>query len=56
MASNDFSDALHKLVKGGRGKHRNIILVGPADLRKTFLLDPVCSAFPRTFGSPGSSR
>ena len=36
-----FSHALYISLKEGRGKHLNLLLHGPADCGKTFLLKPI---------------
>ena len=50
-----YADAIRTLLDKGRGKHRNIILVGEHDCAKTFLLDPLTTVFPHTFSNPASS-
>ena len=50
-----FATALYELFEKGRGKHRNIILVGESNCAKTFLLEPIATLFPDTFSSPASS-
>ena len=41
----DFSrEILGSLVKG-RGKHRNILIIGPANCGKTFMLNPLCEIY-----------
>ena len=47
--------ALKTSLEKGRKKHLNIILHGPVDSGKTFLLQPVCSIFPNVFMNPASS-
>ena len=37
----EFSSAVLNLLKKGRGKHRNVLLIGPYDCAKTFLLKPL---------------
>ena len=42
-------------LEKGRQKYLNIMLHGPADCGKTFLLKPGCSLFPNVFMNPASS-
>ena len=35
-----FGQAVVDLLKKGRGKHRNLMIVGPANCGKTFILKP----------------
>ena len=37
----EFAGAILTLLKKGRGKHRNVLLIGPYDCAKTFLLKPL---------------
>lgn len=37
----EFSNALRNLLILGRGKHRNLLIFGPADCAKTFILKPL---------------
>ena len=41
----EFSTANKKLLEKGRGKGRNILLIGPANCGKTFLLNPLTKIF-----------
>lgn len=50
-----FADALRTLIQKGRGKHRNMLLVGPSNCGKTFLVEPVCAVLKGTFANPPSS-
>ena len=50
-----FSAALQETMRLGRGKHRNIILVGRADCGKSFMFEPVNNAIPQTFQNPAKS-
>ena len=50
-----FCRALHDAIEKGRCKHANILIVGPADCGKTFILEPVCDVFPNVFQNPASS-
>lgn len=49
-----FAAALRDLMHKGRGKFRNIIIVGPANCGKTFLLSPLTSIF-ETFANPATT-
>ncbi len=40
-----FADAVRSLLDKGRGKYRNIMIVGPANCGKTFLLEPLRTIF-----------
>jgi len=46
-----FASALRELLLKGRGKYRNIRLVGPANCGKTFLLNPLNKLY-ETFTNP----
>jgi len=50
-----FSMALRALLEKGRGKYRNIMIVGPANCAKTFLLLPLKEIF-RTFSNPSNDK
>ena len=50
-----FRETVKQLLEKGRGKHRNIMLTGPADCEKTFLLNPLNKIY-HTFTSPASSN
>ena len=50
-----YAHAFRTLLQKGRGKHRNIILVGEHDCAKTFLIDPLPTVFPHSFSNPASS-
>ena len=41
----DFTEAVRNLLVKGRGKYRNILLKGPANRGKTFILNPLNSIF-----------
>ncbi len=43
-----FAAAIRDLLEKGRGKYRNVMIVGPANYGKTFLLNPLIKQF-RTF-------
>lgn len=49
-----FAKAVLDLLEKGRGKYRNIIIVGPANTGKTFMLNPLNEIF-RTFSNPAST-
>ena len=50
-----FAEAIRTLLELGRGKNRNILLVGPANCGKTFLLNPFTEIYD-TFLNPSSSK
>ena len=41
VARNSFSTSVRDLLEKGRGKYRNMMIVGPANCGKTFLLNPL---------------
>ena len=47
--------ALRDLTERGRGKIRNIMIIGPADCGKTFLLAPLQIVF-KTFSNPEKDK
>lgn len=49
-----FAAAVLQLLEKGRGKYRNIMIVGPANCGKTFLLRPLCTIF-QCFINPAST-
>ena len=49
-----FADAVRSLLDKGCGKYRNIIIVGPANCGKTFLLEPLRIIF-STFSNPATT-
>eukprot|EP00794_Sanderia_malayensis_P021425 gene21425-biopygen73 len=49
-----FADAVRELLFKGRGKYRNVMITGPANCGKTFLLDPLNKLF-ETFTNPANS-
>ena len=49
-----FGNAVEDLLRKGRGKYRNIMLTGPANRGKTFLLNPLNSIY-KTFTNPAST-
>ena len=50
-----FSSDIKELLEKGRGKFRNILIVGPAKCGKTFLLAPLQFIF-RTFSNPANDK
>lgn len=51
----DFSSALRQLLSKGRGKQRNVLIVGPANCGKTFLLRPLEILYD-TFCNPSNDK
>ena len=49
-----FSDAVKELIHKGRGKYRNLMIVGPANCGKTFILNPLSIIY-NTFCNPACS-
>ena len=53
----DFSNSLYKLLVHGRGKHRNIIIIGPANCAKTFIFKPLQVIFKeKLFQNPANDK
>ena len=50
-----FADSVRNLLEKGRGKGRNILIVGPASCGKTFLLRPLVKIF-HTFCNPSIDK
>lgn len=50
-----FAEALRELLEKGRGKYRNIMLIGPANCGKTFLLDPLREIY-KCFLNPSNDK
>lgn len=50
----EFSGAVRCLLENGRGKYRNILVKGPSNCGKTFLLNPLTILYP-TFSNPATS-
>ena len=51
-----YADAMRAALEKGRGKDRNIYLVGPGNTGKTFLLKPMLKIYPEAFSNPASSH
>ena len=49
-----FADAVRTLLEKGRGKYRNILIIGPANCGKTFILEPLSKIF-STFSNPATT-
>jgi hypothetical protein len=49
-----FARAVHDLLQNGRGKYRNIMITGPANCGKSFMIGPLSKIF-RTFHNPATS-
>ena len=49
-----FQNAVKELLDKGRGKYRNIMIVGPANCGKTFMLNPLNVIY-KTFCNPACS-
>lgn len=54
IAKSSFANAVKELLEKGRGKYRNLMIVGPANCAKTFLLNPLNSIY-HTFCNPAST-
>ena len=54
ITKNDFSQAVIVLLRDGRGKYRNLLLKGPANCGKTFLLKPLRDIY-EAFVNPSQS-
>lgn len=50
-----FAAAVRDLIEKGRGKFRNLMIVGPANCAKTFILAPIQHIF-RTFSNPANDK
>ena len=46
--------SVNELLERRRGKYRNLLIVGPANYGKTFLLSPLCEIF-KCFVNPASN-
>jgi len=51
-----FADALRQCLDKGRKKNNNILLVGPTNCGKSFLLNPVELLFSKCFANPATGR
>ena len=51
-----FASALQKLHLQGRGNYRNILITGPTNCAKTFILSPLSKVFKDTIISPLSTK
>ena len=49
-----FATACRMLLEKDRGKYRNILLTGPANCGKTFILNPLNVVY-KTFSNPAST-
>ena len=54
ISPDHFANCVRLLLEKGRGKYRNIMLTGPANCGKTFLLNPLNVVF-KTFTNPAST-
>ena len=54
ITESEFSEAVRSLLIKGRGKNRNILLIGPCNCGKTFLLNPL-NAIYNTFTNPATT-
>ena len=54
IAPESFANAMKELLHKGRGNYRNIMLTGPANCGKTFLLNPLNKIY-KTFTNPAST-
>ena len=52
----EYAEAIRTLLEKGRGKKRNLLLLGPGNTAKTFMLLPLKQVFPETFSSPAGSK
>jgi len=57
ISISDFAISISKLIQHGRGKHRNILIIGPANCAKTFILKPLQEIFKGTiFENPANDK
>jgi len=49
-----FAGAIRNLLEHGRGKYRNLLLIGPANCGKTFIFSPLSLIF-KTFTNPATT-
>lgn len=54
IPNESFTAAIRALLEHGRGKYRNIMIIGPANCGKSFLLGPLSSIF-KCFSNPAAS-
>ena len=50
-----FAENVHDLLRNGRGKNRNLLITGPTNCGKTFILHPLTKIF-NTFSNPSSVK
>ena len=50
----EFVGAVRLLLEKGRGKYRNILVTGPSNCGKSFILNPLCEIYD-TFCNPAST-
>lgn len=55
LEPDNVSQVLYRSLTGGRKKHRNVLITGPSNCGKTFLLEPLRTVFVHTFHTPASS-
>jgi len=55
ITPSQFGKAMRNLLVEGRGKHRNIMIVGPTGCGKTFLSKPL-NLFFKAFCNPGNDK
>lgn len=48
-----FANTVYELLRKGRGKYRNLMIIGPANCGKTFILNPLTSIY-KTFCNPAT--
>ena len=53
IPANVFPKAVMTLLQEGRGKYRNILITGPANCGKTFILNPLNTLY-KTFSNPAT--
>ena len=54
VAVQSFAKSVRELLKRGRGKYRNLMIIGPANCGKTFLLNPLSVIF-NCFQNPATT-
>lgn len=54
ISSEQFANSVKELLEKGRGKYRNLMLTGPANCGKTFLLNPLNCIY-KVFTNPAST-